>query len=526
MNDAPNDLRVGGLEVLTTGLNLAVLDLHGGDGFWPEVQRYAGESKLDGLIDQCMGGRAAPRVWAFLESPGAGPSAAAAALAVASLLADRGQAVVLLDADEQEPRITRWLGRNEQEGWIDMVRFGASLHSASDPLPSDNRRGSVVGVGSFAPTGVTPEEVTDLLGRLRHQADDLVLVVPAKLRSLPWLEQADIRLLCWDLLARSLNDTQTVLTELDRMGAGPEALLGFGVEEYAAIQGSLQETESSAPEPAPAGEPDRTPSDDPEREPLGLPYGGSEPDPVDETPRRRTSGLFITVAVVATVAVIALALFLTGQWRRDDGPQQSVAAARIQVERTPPVVEAEPSTPDTPTDGGEMAAAPETDPTAADDPGAVIGDASDAPTGSDVPPDQDVETTDAGNGADQAMAPHEPEPELPVSETETDAAPEMNAESSPTGDQAFDLTPFTAPAAEAGWTLWLFSLPTEADARREVRELQARGLVAEFREVDLAERGRWYRVYSGSFASRDVANAAAEGLKAYLEHDWAIPTRF
>ena len=207
MNGDKLDLRPGGLEILSTGLNLAELDLHGGEGFWDEVARYARESSLETQVDASIGGRAAPRVWAIMESPGAGPTAAAAALGIARLLADRGQAVVLVDVDENEPSLTRWLGRTELEGWIDMIRFGASLHSASDSLPSDNRRGSVLGVGSFAPTGVTPDEVADLLARLRRQADDLVMVLPAKLRSQPWFEASHIKLLCWDLLSRSAADT-------------------------------------------------------------------------------------------------------------------------------------------------------------------------------------------------------------------------------------------------------------------------------------------------------------------------------
>ncbi|MBD3222400.1 hypothetical protein GF314_14290 [bacterium] len=541
MNDERHDLNVGGLDVLTTGLNLAVLDLHGGDGFWPEVQRFARESQLDALIDQCMGGRAAPRLWAFMESPGSGQSAAAAALGVATLLADRGQAVVLLDTDEQEPRITRWLGRSEQEGWIDMVRFGASLHAASDPLPSDNRRGSVVGVGSFSPTGVTPEEVGDLLGRLRHQADDLVLVVPAKLRSLPWLEEADIRLLCWDLLSRSRHDTETIIGELDRMGARPEALLGFGVEEYTAIQGRLQETGERAGGEALLGEgavdeaaDDTRPTTGPSADEALLAEAGPDDDAGidvgDEDasagrPRRRTSGVFVAMAVVAVVALVAVGVFLAGQWRSDGGDAGEIAAARIQVE-----------TPGTGTDavGGEPAEPgrqdAQEDAAPTDDPTATVDEATTAePTATGPAGEEPVDETGGGDAARVEDAttdepePAEPAPAQPEPVTQTPATPE---EPEPQTDVALDIGPFEQPVGEAGWTVWLSSLPTEADAVQEVADLRARGLVAEFRAVDLEERGTWYRVYTGSFTSRAAVNEAVPALKTYLNTDWAVPARY
>ena len=43
MNSDKLDLRPGGLEVLSTGLNLVELDLHGGEGFWDEVARGSRE---------------------------------------------------------------------------------------------------------------------------------------------------------------------------------------------------------------------------------------------------------------------------------------------------------------------------------------------------------------------------------------------------------------------------------------------------------------------------------------------------
>jgi hypothetical protein len=521
--------RPGGLKTLTTGLNLAELDLNGGDGFWEEVQRYARQSQLEEQLDVAMQGRPAPRVWAFLESPGAGAAAAAAGLAVASLLADRGQAVVLVDADEQEPRITRWLGRTEQEGWIDMIRFGASLHAASVPLPSRTRRGSVLGVGSFAPTGVNPEEVGELLDRLRRQADDLILVLPAKLRSAPWLEAAHIRLLCWDLLARSASDTEKILTELERMGAKPDALLGFGVEEFTAIQDKLRE----APAEAPVSEPDqddetqeidvRTDAD-PDDEPVLTPaaddqgeprdwtagmdaVGTPAPDPLaaDGKPqRRRTSGVFVIVAAVAVVALALLGVFLRSQL--DPGRQDIVPAV-------PPIATAPP----TPTTAPPQEQ-PVVPPPATPDEAAVA--AADEPEAA-TPAAPEPEPAPTPTPEPEIVAAPRPEPEpTPPPVAEPDAADAVDA---PT---AFDPAPFRKPAGADGWTLWLYSFADEEGATIETRRLARRGIQTEVRAVDLPDRGRWYRVYAGSFADRNSARAAVAGLRAELNHDWVVPARF
>ena len=536
MNGDKLDLRPGGLEILSTGLNLAELDLHGGEGLWDEVARFARESSLEAQVDASIGGRAAPRVWALMESPGAGPTAAAAALGISRLLADRGQAVVLVDVDENEPRLTRWLGRTELEGWIDMVRFGASLHSASDSLPSDNRRGSVLGVGSFAPTGVTPDEVAELLNRLRRQADDLVLVLPAKLRSQPWLEVAHIKLLCWDLLSRSTTDTEQIIGELDRMGARPDAILGFGVEEYAAIQIRLREIDHEDEEVTTDEEPeteavaidsdsgasseaeDFVPPSPQLLEPVAA--GSDTAEPVDEPEaspvpatapegRRRSSGIFVFAAVVAVVCLAMLGVFLAGQ--RNGGSAEStspVAAAHLDSQSgayTPPSMQS-PRTPD------------ETVVEAVADPVNEVsgGEAEQSAEQSADQPAADI----AGDAVDNVIV------ETPPVVDEAAAPPAISPRDNEPIAPAFDPTPFRKPVGEDGWTIWLSSCPQTDIAEREVRRLERRGILAAYKAVEIEGKGTWYRVYTGSFTSRTAAKAAVAGLKDKLKHDWAVPSRF
>ncbi len=503
MNEGNLDIRPGGLDILSTGLNLAELDLHGGDGFWEEVRRYARDSLLEAQVDVAMGGRAAPRIWAFVESPGSGPAAAAAALGAAYLLADRGQAVVLVDADENEPRLTRWLGRTEMEGWIDMVRFGASLHAASDALPSDSRRGSVLGIGSFAPTGVTPDEVGELLGRLRRQADDLVLVLPAKLRSEPWLKTADIRLLCWDLLSRSAADTGKIVVEMERMGAKPDALVGFGVEEFTAIRDHLVEIETRSaeeaetPEPAPE-EPD-LPDDAAEPEPVFVDPPGAEPA-AEKPPKgpRRSSGIFVFAAVAAVVCLGLLGVFLAGQFGGGEDAGSVVVAAVGDTQRTVPVVA-----------------------------GSVDIPAANAPIELQT---EAIETPGDGATEDPGTADIQPEvtPEPLVADTSPAAVVPDTAQVEPPAAEpnGMDWAPFRKPAGQDGWALWLTSFPTESDAGDEIRRLESRGIRAAMHAVEIKDRGRWFRVYAGSFPDRAGAKAAVEGLKAELKHDWVVPARF
>ena len=67
---------------------------------------------------------------------------------------------------------------------------------------------------------------------------------------------------------------------------------------------------------------------------------------------------------------------------------------------------------------------------------------------------------------------------------------------------------------------------TEAAPEARLAELHRRGFETEVRVVETEEKGRWWRVYVGDFASRAEARAAAPLLKKELRTDWANPTRF
>ncbi|RKZ16394.1 hypothetical protein DRQ50_06180, partial [bacterium] len=115
-------------------------------------------------LDHAMSGAAAPRVWLLIHEPGQTQLAAVAALAFTEALAARDQAAFVLDGDDRTTTLSRWYGRGETEGWIDLVRYGASVLTAGAGLPFSGRTAYLLGVGSYAPTDATSEEVDQLLG--------------------------------------------------------------------------------------------------------------------------------------------------------------------------------------------------------------------------------------------------------------------------------------------------------------------------------------------------------------------------
>ena len=86
--------------------------------------------------------------------------------------------------------------------------------------------------------------------------------------------------------------------------------------------------------------------------------------------------------------------------------------------------------------------------------------------------------------------------------------------------------PYRTAVGAAGWALHLYSLPNQAGVDAELAELHRRGFKTEVRAIDTAAKGRWWRIYVGSFATRAEARVAVPLLKAKLRTDWANPTRF
>jgi cell division septation protein DedD len=564
-----------GLLHFDSGLVLGELDLHGGI-FWEEAARFSTEAHLDALVASVQAKRTPPRIWAFLDTPESTASRAAAALATARALARPGRKILVVDGDDQRPDLTRWADRYELEGWIDFLRYGASLPACSVPLPWNGADGRFLGVGSFCPAQATPQEIWDLLARLRHRVDDILISVPLDEAGGPWLAGADVRLLCWDGLTSSLAEAERTAGELATAGFPVFGLVAFAGavaaaetpaeklagEEPADVE--LAGVGSAAEEPAgeePAGAPVLGSLAD-EVAPLGTEplflngpgaaheqaegtegesvaaLAGAGEEPVRETSetdlvaamsrldesggegeggrsgKRRSSPLFWGAAALLLVVIAVVGYALIHNWNLQR-PDRAIRVAhdRQAMDISPPVSDLE-----YPPDRDEV-------------------------TGQESPAQPDATLDEAAEEADStAGQPTVPEDLLAAgpppspegwSEQETTAEAggavstgEPSSEQLSPEEQAEFWASFEMPVGQEGWTLWVYSLPDSATALREVAILERQGIRAAIHGVDIPDKGRWYRVYMGSFPSRAAAREAMPVLLTRLRQDWAQPVRF
>ncbi len=532
----------GGRPVQETGLTVAELDLHGGPGFKEEVERFAADTGLGDLVERVLAQGAPPRRWAVLDRPGATAARAAAALALARELSRRGQGVLVVDADERHPDLTRWAGRHEREGWVDMMRYGTSLAASSVPLPWEGRGGRLVGIGSFVPAEAEPLQIERLLRRLGGMAEDVVVCAPLAERSAPWLDGADLRLLCWDRLETEPEAMERLVAAAAAAGAPIDWLLAFGpasLAEAGAPSGAAAPG-ASVPETGPADRvadgaaaASRPTPDEPApgpRPPEPAPAGASAEAPAAPPGaaagrrERGSSRPFWLVAAALAVLIVVVGAWYFGVARRPgpSAPTLAPPGGGADIARSPAVsgpARSEPATASigsaaetapvpvggAPAGGPADGAAPETDVPAV----GVTGPAA------DERPAVPVAAGEAPGAADSAGAGGA----VAAADTSRGPAP------APPGATGWPAA-FREPVGAGGWALHVYSLADTADAAREIAELRALGLRAASRAVQLPGRGRWYRVYVGSFATREEALAAAPELLRRLHHDYAMPARF
>lgn len=538
----------GELPEIPSGWASGQLDLMPGEGFWDRIEQIAVKGEMTRGLDTAMSGKASPRIWLFLHEPGRGELSAAVAMSFARELAFRDQAALILDGDDRDLALTRWVGRVESEGWIDLTRYGTSVLTSGIPMPFVGRRGYVLGVGSFAPTDVTQAEVETLLTRLRRQADDLLIVAPADSLGLLWAPAVDIRIMCWDRTSSDAEHAAVIAADFAAAGHPLTAAVTFqdsgAVEEkivdeiFAEVDPTVEvpgvPVDVDEPEPAPvAEEPADEPAEEPVEEPVideaadsgwqGLPLeeADDEDDPVDSgesepesdndgwdglmptrepEPAGGTSRVFWFGALAALVVIAAISVYYFKFVRvPSEGHFEQI---NIATETAPPE------------SGSESVAAVVDSQEAAP---LTVGTDSLAVTDSalvEVPSSEDLADTlsasDSGNAEEVIAVLEEAEPE--------DAPADPPA--------VFDMAPYQGPVGELGWALHVYSLPDAASTANQVQELERRGFDTSVKVFDLGEKGRWLRIYLGSFASRAEAKAAMPALLEKLREDWAKPERF
>lgn len=476
-----------------------------GPAFWRAVDQLAQGDLLAGRLDELLAGGAVPRTWLLLHEPGQASAGVVAALMLARALQARGQNVLVLDVDESAAALTDWAGRRQTEGWIDVARFGASVPAAAVALPFRGGRGALLGVGSFTPTDVTEDEIISLHARLRHQADDILLVGAVGPEVLPWARRAERRFFCWDRAARTEADLGRVFGPLEAEGVPVTGILGWGPEPPAVDQAPHGDEPQTArlevaakPEPWVVPEAPIVPEPPDAPEPTVSPVAApartfDEPPPLDGEvePTRRNPRVFWIAAAAFGAAILASTWYWTNHVRVPPGgffepvATQEPAAGSEGVEPGPGTGASTPV--EEPSIAGEPAPGAD-QPRVAEAGGlASLGDS--LPTGSDAP----APAADRGATAD--------------------AAP-------------FDRAPYAVPVGRDGWALHVYSLADSASAAQQVAALTGQGFRTAVRIVEIREKGgRWWRIYVGSFPTRAAASAAMPGLLGRLKADWAEPAR-
>jgi len=542
---------IAGLPLFAAAAKVPAPAFEAGAPFWRAVDKLAPDDLLTGQLDHLLAGASAPRVWLLLHEPGQPQLSAVAALMLARALAERGQNVLVMDVDEAGAALTIWTEREETEGWIDVARFGASVLGAGVPLPFRGGRGTLLGVGSFVPTDVTEDEIISLLNRLRHQADDILIVAAVGPAALPWARRAERRLFCWDRTVRDAGQLGPVLGPFAAAGVPLTGLVAYG--EPAAVAATAPAVEIQAPPPVVEAPRPRevvvievpepvvaaTPAPEPVAPPLTEPVVAAAPEPspvpapapepadrpaagpvrpdlalgIEPDGPRGTSRVFWLATGVFAVALVAIGWYWSAYIRVPPGGYFEPVVARVE----PAPAGDDSLAPDysTATDYSS-AAGPATQP--ADTTTATAGRAEAADTRRVAEAGGLASIGDTLPGvrtqAPKAQPPAAPAPVEQITPGGVGSAPK------------FDPAVYTVPAGQAGWALHVYSLPDSAGASAQAAELERAGYRTAVRIVEIKDKGgRWWRLYVGSFPSRAAARAAMPALLARLGATWAEPAR-
>jgi len=550
----------GELPLFPSGWGSGSLSYTSGEAFWAEIDRVTAAGGFGDSLDGAMQGKAAPRVWLFLHEPGHGKLSTTAALGFARHLVGRGQSVLVLDGDDEDSDLTRWSGREDEEGWLDVVRYGVSLQTAGIPLPFGGRPSYLLGVGSFTPTDATDAEIERVLSRLKRQADDLLVVAPVSSMGYKWAQVADLRLLCWDRSQKSEEAIDGIAEDFAGTDCPLTCLVGFGFpdnnlsvamdghkdlmfektetnssdpdvdtvendeskgfdEEFEKISTELtsqvenQETEEVlAPESEIATEPEV--NEDPvwvgkigtetESPAASITKSGDFIEYEASEPSSGSSKVFWFIGAVS-VFVIAISTVFFFQYIRvqPDGnfaPVTSVASSSGSITPIPDV---------------EVDAA-----AIANDENVISEDADPGPasiTKDEAKPEEIV--------AEDEKVIEKPEVVVAAASSETD--PEVETSTSPVvRREGFQMDPYLVPVGQEGYALHIYSFSDSVDALAQMRELELKGFQTAWRAVEIPEKGRYFRVFLGSFASKASARAAQDDLLNKLRQDWARVARF
>ncbi len=245
--------------------------------------------------------------------------------------------------------------------------------------------------------------------------------------------------------------------------------------------------------PAPRPEP-TPPADEP---PAADDFDGEGDDEWNSDEPRRGVPPVVWIVGVSVVVAVAAFFFLSR------GGEPDAGAPVAQSERPSSLPPAPASTPDA------TPAQPIDTTPAAEDGAAEAADAAGTETVADGTAAEPLDGTSAPAATPSAT---------PAAQTPTPTAGSPPAETVPAMEKPAETTPAPERRAPVGSTGPLFyvhvsSLPSRDDAQREARRMAGDGRPTVLRQVDLGEKGTWWRVYLGPYGVRSDAESAASEAK-------------
>lgn len=476
----PGDLPVVDVKVDPERWNLA--DEGGFVAAAPELAREAG---LEYFVEEHLDQPDAPKLILVLDEPQRTAPRAALAVALAAELIRWDKKVLVLDGDDHRPDLTRWMDRLDSEGWVDVIRYGISVDAASLPLPFAPKQGRVLGVGSYQPTRVSAEEVAEFVRRQGDTYDHIIVTASTGDRGSVWASQPALSLVCWTPGIQHESVIEGTIHDAGLLGETPRAVMQLVGRPEGEAPVSKEELAAFAGE-------------------------GGNSSPVF----RRLAGLMAVLAVL-------LAVWWFGFVQRG-GDDEPAVAARDAVQD---VAQGAGEAVDDAADAAAGTAAGMAE-EAQDEEEAPAGTAGEA--AQDVA-DRAEETTEtlaerAGatldDAAERTAAAAREATERVAAVVDEEPAPAAAA-----ADDGLDPAAFDADVGAAGWCLHLYSLRHQDVAEQMTADLERKGIRGRIVPSRDDQGEYWYRVYVGSFASRDEARAAEPALMRELEIDYAAPRR-
>jgi hypothetical protein len=440
-------------------------------------------------------------------------------LQIAALLAERGRRVVLVDAELEQAGFSRSLPDSEREGWADLVLYGASPAATVGAAPLVGLR--MLSAGSVRPAPgerLDAEGIRRGLSQLKHEFDCVLILRAAQTARHEWSE---LFFHCDGALLVTGNEEPRAAELVGWLREHGIKLWGAAVfgkqalDVALAVEGTLSEDFEATD--APAAVPPR---------PNRASARDGAADGHASSPAFR----------YATIALLAALLGFVGWWawsqRAPDArlpPRERLSPQRTALLEQP---EAEPA--------DDAAQPPEATEESTAEPALEIED--------DLPaPDDDVAAYEPPARAASAVTIVDASTEIlaettPAEPDRTPPPPTQTPRQEPAGDAAAETDAAegqveaepAVPAAQIqesgsdplllpvgpGWALHPWSFPDSNEALSALGPLLRRGMKPAVRGFVLEERGRWYRVLVGRFATRAQAMDARERLTDVRGIDW------